>query len=71
MHLLTILPCRRLHPELRDKKQFWARKVSCLKAHMLLLGHLSRDEVPAALQKDSIYVLRKSPQVSCCLQCSL
>jgi len=52
-----------LHPELRDKKQFWARKVSCLKAHMLLLGHLSRDEVPAALQKDSTYVLRKSPQV--------
>lgn len=33
---------------------------------MLLLGHLSRDEVPAALKKDLLYVLRKSPQVCCC-----
>ena len=60
------MPADRLHPELRDKKQFWNRKVSCLKAHMLLLGHLSRDEVPPALKKDALYVLRKSPQVSCC-----
>jgi hypothetical protein len=30
---------------------------------MLLLGHLSREEVPPALRKDALYVLRKSPQV--------
>ena len=30
---------------------------------MLLLGHLSREEVPPALKKDALYVLRKSPQV--------
>lgn len=53
----------RLHPELRDKKNFWGRKASCLKAHMLLLAHLSRDDIPATLAKDAVYVLRKSPQL--------
>ena len=30
---------------------------------MLLLAHLSRDEIPAILEADSHYVLRKSPQL--------
>ncbi len=36
----------------RDKKAFWNRRGSVIKAHLLLLAHLERlgDEVPAALQ---------------------
>lgn len=30
---------------------------------MLLLAHLSRDDIPATLAKDLVYVLRKSPQL--------
>jgi hypothetical protein len=42
------------YPEVmaKDKKAFWERKASVVKAHMLLLAHLERldDAVPAALQ---------------------
>lgn len=36
----------------RDKKAFWQRKASAVKAHMLLFAHLERmgDDVPAILQ---------------------
>lgn len=30
---------------------------------MLLLAHLSRDDIPPILEKDSVYVMRKSPQL--------
>jgi hypothetical protein len=42
------------YPEVmgRDKKAFWNRRGSVIKAHMLLLAHLERmgEEVPAQLQ---------------------
>jgi len=47
----------------KDKKGFWQRKASVVKAHMLLLAHLERlnDDVPNPLQQDLKYVLTKSP----------
>jgi len=52
----------RSNPDLKEKTQFWKRKASVLKAHMLLLAHLDRetDNVPANLQADMKYVLTKS-----------
>lgn len=49
----------RLHPDLKDKSAFWKRRTSVLKVHMLLLAHLSREEVPSVLQKDLEFVLTK------------
>lgn len=53
------LACR-MHPDLRDKKQFWQRKPGCVKAGMLLLAHLERSPTPAALDKDRRFVLNRS-----------
>lgn len=50
----------RMHPDLRDKKQFWQRKPGCVKAGMLLLAHLERSPTPAALDKDRRFVLNRS-----------
>ncbi|PSC67006.1 dnaJ ERDJ2A, partial [Micractinium conductrix] len=49
----------RLHPDLKDKSAFWKRRTSVLKVHMLLLAHLSREEIPAVLQKDLEFLLTK------------
>eukprot|EP00798_Chlamydomonas_sp_ICE-L_P003001 gene3002-13015_t len=52
----------RYAPELKEKPAFWKRKSSVLKAHMLLLSHLERDQasIPAILQADLKFVLQKS-----------
>ncbi|BDA43749.1 Translocation protein SEC63 homolog [Coccomyxa sp. Obi] len=52
----------RLHPDLKEKPQFWKRKPSIVKVNMLLLAHLSRASVPPTLANDMKYVLKKSPQ---------
>lgn len=49
----------RLHPDLKDKSVFWKRKTSVLKVHMLLLAHLSREEISPVLAKDLKFVLTK------------
>lgn len=49
----------RLHPELKDKGAFWKRRTSVLKIHMLLLAHLSREEVAPPLRKDLAFLLAK------------
>lgn len=53
----------RHHPDLKEKPQFWKRKASVLKAHLLILEHLERggSGVPAALQNDLKFVLQKVP----------
>lgn len=58
---INFLPPHRNFPDLRDKKAFWQRKNSCVKAHMLLLAHLAREEVPEKLLKDQRFVLKKAP----------
>lgn len=50
-----------LHPDLRDKADFWKRRPSVVKAHMLLLAHLAREPVPQVLAKDLDFVLKKCP----------
>lgn len=47
----------------RDKKAFWQRRASVIKAHMLLLAHLERlgPEVPPQLQADLKFVRSKCP----------
>ncbi|KAK9789757.1 hypothetical protein WJX73_001047 [Symbiochloris irregularis] len=51
----------RLHPELKEKSQWWKkRKSSIVKAHMLLLAHLGRAEIPDSLLADHKFVLTKS-----------
>ena len=45
----------------QEKPQFWKkRKSSIVKAHMLLLAHLGRADIPATLQADHKYVITKS-----------
>ncbi|KAG2485811.1 hypothetical protein HYH03_015521 [Edaphochlamys debaryana] len=53
----------RSNPDLKDKNTFWKRKASVLKAHMLLLAHMEREQehIPATLQADLRFVLTKSP----------
>lgn len=46
----------RRNPDLRDKKSFWQRKPSCIKANMLLLAHLDREPIAPELHKDWLYV---------------
>eukprot|EP00210_Caulerpa_lentillifera_P007930 g7569.t1 len=50
------------YPELKSKNQFWKRRASVVKAHMLLYAHLERahDQVPTALNSDLKFVLEKS-----------
>lgn len=66
------LPCEELRKALtprvpdvvgRDKKAFWQRRASVVKAHLLLLAHLERmgPEVPAPLQADLRFVRQKCP----------
>ena len=45
---------------LQEKPQWFKRKPSIVKVHMLLLAHLARRPVPAPLQKDLEFVLRKA-----------
>ena len=45
----------------QEKPQFFKRKTSLVKVHMLLLAHMDRIEIPAILKKDLEYVLKKSP----------
>ncbi|EIE19320.1 hypothetical protein COCSUDRAFT_48909 [Coccomyxa subellipsoidea C-169] len=52
----------RVHPDLKEKPQFWKRKPSIVKCNMLLLAHLSRAPVPPIFANDMKYVLKKSPQ---------
>ncbi|KAK9829144.1 hypothetical protein WJX72_004149 [[Myrmecia] bisecta] len=51
----------RLNPELKAKPQFWKRKSSVIKVHMLLLAHIAREPIPAILESDLKFVLKKSP----------
>lgn len=44
----------------QEKPQFWKRKPSLVKVHMLLLAHLSREPIPTALQPDLKFVLEKA-----------
>jgi translocation protein SEC63 len=56
----------RYHTDLKDiKKDFWKRKSSIVKAHMLLLAFLERaeDEVPDILQTDLKFVLQHAPRL--------
>eukprot|EP00873_Tetraselmis_striata_P025823 jgi/Tetstr1/446087/TSEL_033688.t1 len=56
----------RHHADLKDiKKDFWKRKSSIIKAHMLLLAHLERagEEVPPALEADLRFVLQRAPKL--------
>ncbi|RMZ57290.1 hypothetical protein APUTEX25_004124 [Auxenochlorella protothecoides] len=50
-----------LHPDLKEKSQFWKRRASIVKAHLLVLAHLSREPIPAALTKDANFILQKCP----------
>jgi hypothetical protein len=49
------------HAHAQEKPQFWKRKPSIVKVNMLLLAHLSRGDIPASLQADLRFVLKKSP----------
>ena len=51
----------RSYPDLKDKPQFWKRKVSVVKVHLLLLAHMAREHIPALLEKDLSFVLEKAP----------
>lgn len=53
----------RLDPSLKEKTQFWKRKPSVQKVHMLLLAYLSRAPIPAVLDKDLKFVLKRSPSL--------
>lgn len=44
----------------QEKPQFWKRKPSLIKVHMLLFAHLSREPIPAGLQPDLKFVLEKA-----------
>mmetsp|Transcript_12528 Transcript_12528/g.37597 ORF Transcript_12528/g.37597 Transcript_12528/m.37597 type:complete len:727 (-) Transcript_12528:1258-3438(-) len=48
----------RAHPDIREKKTFWQRKPSCIKANMLLLAHLEREPIHPTLYKDWLYVTK-------------
>lgn len=47
-------------PLWQDKSPFWKRKSSIVKAHMLLLVHLGREEIPDSLAADHKYVITKA-----------
>ena len=40
----------------QEKPQWWKRKASILKVHMLLLAHLAREEIPPSLAADMRWV---------------
>lgn len=50
------------YPELKQKNQFWKRRASVVKAHMLIYAHLERvqDQVPQQLTSNLRFVLEKS-----------
>eukprot|EP00884_Botryococcus_braunii_P003385 jgi/Botrbrau1/13047/Bobra.0187s0009.1 len=50
----------RLQPDLKEKPQFWKRKPSLIKVHMLLIAHLSREPIPSLLYPDLKFVLEKA-----------
>ena len=51
------------YPELpsQEKPQFWKRKPSIVKCHMLILAHLARAEIPRSLRADYAVILKKCP----------
>mmetsp|Transcript_15025 Transcript_15025/g.42165 ORF Transcript_15025/g.42165 Transcript_15025/m.42165 type:complete len:747 (+) Transcript_15025:116-2356(+) len=56
----------RFHPDLKDvKKDFWKRKSSIVKVHMLLLAFLERaeDEIPEILKPDLKFMLQRLPSL--------
>ena len=61
--------CQQAACMVQEKPQWFKRKPSIVKVHMLLLAHLARRPVPAPLQKDLEFVLKKAPllleEVSC------
>jgi len=46
---------------LQDKPQFWKRKPSIVKCHMLILAHLARAEIPKTLRGDYSAIMKKCP----------
>ena len=53
------------YPELRDRKSPFLskRRMEIVKAHLLMLAHMSRVEVDPTLKKDLSYVLEKTPRL--------
>ena len=45
----------------QDKTQFWKRKPSIVKCHMLILAHLARADIPRSLRADHSAVMKKCP----------
>lgn len=45
---------------MQEKPQFFKRKASIVKVHMLLLAHMDRLDIPPLLHKDLEFVLKKS-----------
>ena len=46
---------------LQDKPQFWKRKPSIMKCHMLILAHLARADIPKTLRADYAAIMKKCP----------
>ena len=46
---------------LQEKPQFWKRKPSIVKCHMLILAHLARAEIPKTLRGDYSAIMKKCP----------
>lgn len=45
----------------QDKPQFWKRKPSIMKCHMLILAHLARADIPKSLRSDYAAIMKKCP----------
>ena len=45
----------------QDKPQFWKRKPSIMKCHMLILAHLARADIPKTLRSDHAAIMKKCP----------
>ncbi|KDD73970.1 hypothetical protein H632_c1688p1, partial [Helicosporidium sp. ATCC 50920] len=50
----------RVHPDLKEKTALWKMRPSVIKAHLVILAHLSREPIPAPLRKDAAFILNKS-----------
>ena len=46
---------------MQEKPQFWKRKPSNVKCHMLILAHLARADIPKALRSDYAAIMKKCP----------
>lgn len=45
----------------QEKPQFWKRKPSIVKCHMLILAHLARADIPKTLRSDYAAIMKKCP----------